>query len=67
MELVVHRAQPRFEHMRIDLGGRQIGVAEHHLDHAQIGAAIPQVNRGRHAGPGPMRAPSGVDPTAAVV
>ena len=32
-----------------------------------LGAAIPQVNRGRHAGPGPMREPSGIDPTAAVV
>src|SRR3954462_10652228 len=32
-----------------------------------LGAAIPQVNRGRHAGPGPMREPAGVDPTAAVV
>ena len=32
-----------------------------------LGAAIPQVNRGRNAGPGPMREPSGVDPSAAVV
>jgi NADH-quinone oxidoreductase subunit F len=32
-----------------------------------LGAAIPQVNRGRHAGPGPMREPAGIDPTAAVV
>jgi NADH-quinone oxidoreductase subunit F len=32
-----------------------------------LGAAIPQVNRGRHAGPGPMLDPAGVDPTAAVV
>jgi NADH-quinone oxidoreductase subunit F len=32
-----------------------------------LGAAIPQVNRGRHAGPYPMGAPAGVDPTAAVV
>jgi NADH-quinone oxidoreductase subunit F len=31
-----------------------------------LGAAIPQVNRGRNAGPGPMREPTGVDPTAAV-
>jgi NADH-quinone oxidoreductase subunit F len=31
-----------------------------------LGASIPQVNRGRHAGPGPMREPAGVDPTAAV-
>jgi NADH-quinone oxidoreductase subunit F len=32
-----------------------------------LGAAIPQVNRGRNAGPGPMREPTGVDPIAAVV
>src|SRR3954462_8853382 len=32
-----------------------------------LGAAIRQVNRGRKAGPGPMREPAGVDPTAAVV
>jgi NADH-quinone oxidoreductase subunit F len=32
-----------------------------------LGAAIPQVNRGRNAGPEPMREPTGVDPTAAVV
>jgi NADH-quinone oxidoreductase subunit F len=31
-----------------------------------LGAAIPQVNRGRQAGPYPMEAPAGVDPTAAV-
>jgi NADH-quinone oxidoreductase subunit F len=32
-----------------------------------LGAAIPQVNRGRNAGPGPMSEPAGIDPTAAVV
>jgi NADH-quinone oxidoreductase subunit F len=32
-----------------------------------LGAAIPQVNRGRNAGPGPMREPTGIDPTAVVV
>ncbi len=31
-----------------------------------LGAAIPQVNRGRHAGLGPLREPTGADPTAAV-
>ena len=44
---------------------------EAHIEAARerngLGAAIPQVNRGRNAGPGPMREPSGVDPTAAVV
>jgi NADH-quinone oxidoreductase subunit F len=32
-----------------------------------LGAAIPQVNRGRNAGPYPMADPAGIDPTAAVV
>jgi len=36
-------------------------------EHNGLGAALPQVNRGRHAGPGPMLDPAGVDPTAAVV
>jgi NADH-quinone oxidoreductase subunit F len=31
-----------------------------------LGAAIPQVNRGRNAGPYPMLDPAGVDPSAAV-
>jgi NADH-quinone oxidoreductase subunit F len=43
---------------------------EAHIEAARerngLGAAIPQVNRGRHAGPYPMDAPTGVDPTAAV-
>jgi NADH-quinone oxidoreductase subunit F len=32
-----------------------------------FGASIPQVNRGRHAGPYPMREPTGIDPSVAVV
>jgi NADH-quinone oxidoreductase subunit F len=32
-----------------------------------LGMGIPQVNRGRNAGLGPMREPTGVDPSAAVV
>jgi NADH-quinone oxidoreductase subunit F len=31
-----------------------------------LGALIPQVNRGRHAGPYPMLAPAGTDPSVAV-
>ncbi len=31
-----------------------------------LGASIPQVNRGRNAGPYPMDEPTGIDPTAAV-
>jgi NADH-quinone oxidoreductase subunit F len=44
---------------------------EAHIEAARerngLGVAIPQVNRGRNAGPYPMAAPAGVDPTAAVV
>jgi NADH-quinone oxidoreductase subunit F len=44
---------------------------EEYIDAARerngLGAAIPQVNRGRNAGPYPMLDPAGVDPTAAVV
>jgi len=46
------------------------GEFEAHIEAARerngLGAAIPVVNRGRHAGPYPMDAPAGVDPTAAV-
>ena len=35
-------------------------------ERAGLGLAIPQVNRGRNAGLGPMREPTGSDPTAAV-
>jgi NADH-quinone oxidoreductase subunit F len=31
-------------------------------ERAGLGPAVPQVNRGRQAGPGPMLAPAGVDP-----
>jgi NADH-quinone oxidoreductase subunit F len=43
---------------------------EDHIERAReqagLGAAIPMVNRGTHAGPTPMRMPGDVDPTAAV-
>jgi NADH-quinone oxidoreductase subunit F len=44
---------------------------EAHIEAARerngLGLAIPQVNRGRNAGPGPMREPAGDDPTAVPV
>jgi NADH-quinone oxidoreductase subunit F len=44
---------------------------EAHIEAARerngLGAAIPQVNRGRQAGAYPMREPAGADATAAVV
>ena len=49
VKAIVDRAQPRLEHVRVDLRRRQIGVAEHHLDGAQVGAALEQVRRERVA------------------
>jgi len=44
---------------------------EAHIEAARerngLGAAIPQVNRGRNAGPEPMLVPTGIDPSPAVV
>src|SRR5215208_6538515 len=44
---------------------------EAHIEAARerngLGVSAPQVNRDEHAGPGPMREPSGIDPSAAVV
>jgi NADH-quinone oxidoreductase subunit F len=44
---------------------------EAHIEAARerngLGVAIPQVNRGRNAGPGPMREPAGTDPSAVPV
>ena len=44
---------------------------EEHIEAARerngLGIAIPQVNRGRNAGIGPMREPAGTDPTAVAV
>ena len=44
---------------------------EAHIEAARerngLGAAIPQVNRGSHAGPGPLLVPDGAEPAAAVV
>ena len=62
VKLVVDGAQPRIEDVRVDLRRRQIAVAEHHLDRAQVGAALEQVRgermpqhvraeRARHTGP----------------
>ena len=47
VEPLVHAAQPCFQHVRVDLRRRQIGVPEHHLDRAQVGAAIEKVRRER--------------------
>src|SRR5882757_3399772 len=43
MELVVDAAHPLFEDVGIDLRRRQIRVAQHHLDRAQVGTALQEV------------------------
>ncbi len=45
MELVVHGSKPRLEHVGVDLGRRQVRVAEHHLDGPQVGAALQEMRR----------------------
>src|SRR5262249_35011409 len=46
-KLVIHRPETRLQNVRVDLRGRQIGVAEHHLDRAEIGASLEEVRRKR--------------------
>src|SRR5262245_49175127 len=45
VETIVDRAQPRVEDVCVDLRRRQIGVAEHQLNRAEVGAALEQVRR----------------------
>src|SRR5215813_8389200 len=47
VEAIIDSAQARFEHVSIDLRRRQIGVTEHHLNRAKIGAPFEQVRRER--------------------
>src|SRR5206468_3798265 len=47
MKPVIHRPKPRFEHVSIDLRRRQIRVAQHHLDRAQIRPSFEQMCRER--------------------
>src|SRR5438045_923131 len=49
VEPIVHGAQPRLENVRINLRGRQIGVAQHHLNRAQAAARLGQVRPKRMA------------------
>lgn len=43
MMLLMQCLQPRLRDMRVNLRGGEVGVAEEHLDHAQIGAVVEQV------------------------
>ena len=49
VELPVHRAQRARRQMRVDLRRRDVGVAEHRLHGAQVGAALEQMARERVA------------------
>src|SRR4030095_1908039 len=43
MKPIVHRAQSRLEHVGVNLRRRKVGVPEHQLNGAQVGAALEQV------------------------
>src|SRR5262245_30364735 len=47
MTSLVYRSQARFENVRVDLSRRQIRMAEHHLDRAEVRSAFEQVRRER--------------------
>src|SRR5262245_15317079 len=49
MEAVVHVPEPRFEHVCVDLRRRQIRMAEHGLNGAQVGAALEEMGGERMA------------------
>src|SRR5207244_11518117 len=60
MEAIIDRAQARFQHVCVDLRRRQISMAEHHLNGAQIGAMFEQMRRegvAQHVGAEPPREP----------
>ena len=52
--LLMQRLQPCLCDVRVNLRGGKIGVAEEHLDHAQIGAVIEQM-RGESVAQGVWR------------
>ena len=45
MVLVVELAEALPGHVGVDLGGRDVGVAEHHLQGAQVGAPLQEMAR----------------------
>src|SRR5436190_1369021 len=47
VEAVIHSLEARLQHVRVNLRRRQVGVAEHHLNRAQVGAAFEQMRRKR--------------------
>ena len=45
MEAVVEASQPLLVDVGVDLGGRDVGMAEHRLDRAEVGPVLEQVGR----------------------
>ena len=45
MKLVVHRSEPGFENVGINLRRRQVRVAEQRLDHSEVGPPLEQMSR----------------------
>ncbi len=43
MVAIVEALEPLLMDVGVDLSGRDVGVAEHHLDRAQVGAVLEQV------------------------
>jgi hypothetical protein len=43
MEPIIDRTETCFEDVRVDLRRREIGMAEHHLNRAQVGATLEEV------------------------
>src|SRR5438067_9536576 len=49
MKPIVNEPEPRLQHVRVDLRGGKVRMAQHHLDRPQIGAAFEQVRGKRVA------------------
>jgi hypothetical protein len=47
MEAIVDRPQARFEHVRVDLRGRKVGVTQHHLNRSKVSSSLQQMRRKR--------------------
>ena len=49
VELIVNGAHALLEHVCVDLRGREIGVAQHHLDGSEVCTALEEMRRKRVA------------------
>src|SRR5262245_24912138 len=43
VEPIVYDSQPRLEHVRVDLRGRQVGMTEHQLNRPKVRSSLEQV------------------------